>query len=44
MKRENRWGCKKEIQFSEINKTENKGKNTAFICDRLKDRSKAIRK
>ena len=28
--------------FSKINKTEDKGERVAFICDRLKDRSKAI--
>ena len=42
MKRKNCWDCKRELQFSEINKTEDKGKNTAFICNGLKDRSKAI--
>ena len=32
----------RELQFSKINKTEDKGEREAFICDRLKDRSKAI--
>ena len=32
----------RKLQFSKINKTEDKGEREAFICDRLKDRSKAI--
>ena len=32
----------REPQFSKINKTEDKGTEFVFICDRLKGRNKAI--
>ena len=33
----------RELQFSKIKKEENKGTKFAFICDRLKDRSKTTK-
>ena len=33
---------KRELQFSKIKKEENEGTKFAFICDRLKDRNRAI--
>ena len=32
----------RELQFSKIKKEENEGTKFAFICDRLKDRNRAI--
>ena len=33
----------RELQFSKIKKEENEGTKFAFICDRLKDRSKTTK-
>ena len=32
----------RELQFSKIKKGENEGTKFAFICDRLKDRDRAV--